>query len=596
MKKILVLIFTFIICGCGYDKYAIPEGAYITIDETPIETYNELNLYDLIEDTNVEITTDNNSLDTTKLGKNTITIDYVYEKRDYKFDISYEVVDTTPPTFISASSVRTIIKNNDAYFCDNIVYADDYDKHPTCRIEGEYDLTTTGVYNVQYILEDQSGNTKSKNLKINVVDEISSSGGSSSSSNQNHLEFSDAISKYKTDTTEIGIDVSRWQGEIDWQKVKDAGVEFVIMRIGVQSDYDKEISVDSYYYQNIQGAKDVGLKVGVYVYTTAINKVVNILSKSGITLTTSNGRNERIETAVKRGLHGSIKTTAEAIAKQIGNDIGYNCVRIGHSYKCRPSHHPIDDVTMSKEEFKKYEYLTEEYNCNHFVNYLWLEEFEKSSKTIYGDEHGNLEEVRKNYEYRQKLNYLKNQVKSKRNAIASGNNSVKLKNELRNARIKLNTFLSNSKKDTNIKVVVLNKGMEFKYKGKTYIVDGKNVKNEFNSKEREFANWLANNTNKTVALNPKINEPDGIKVPDLKIDNEYYDMKIITGSSKQIIYHNVYGKHEQASNFLFEASSSPLTLEELKNQVYKVFKRTDVTHVKKIGIKKNSDFILLKKE
>ena len=276
MKKILVLIFTFIICGCGYDKYAIPEGAYITIDETPIETYNELNLYDLIEDTNVEITTDNNSLDTTKLGKNTITIDYVYEKSDYKFDISYEVVDTTPPTFISASSVRTIIKNNDAYFCDNIVYADDYDKHPTCRIEGEYDLTTTGVYNVQYILEDQSGNTKSKNLKINVVDEISSSGGSSLSSNQNHLEFSDAISKYKTDTTEIGIDVSRWQGEIDWQKVKDAGVEFVIMRIGVQSDYDKEISVDSYYYQNIQGAKDVGLKVGVYVYTTAINKEMAI--------------------------------------------------------------------------------------------------------------------------------------------------------------------------------------------------------------------------------------------------------------------------------------------------------------------------------
>ena len=346
-------------------------------------------------------------------------------------------------------------------------------------------------------------------------------------------------------------------------------------------------SMNNLYKEVITGSVD---------YTTAINRVVNILSKSGITLTTSNGRNERIETAVKRGLHGSIKTTADAIAKQIGNDIGYNCVRIGHSYKCRPSHHPIDDVIMSKEEFKKYEYLTEEYNCNHFVNYLWLEEFEKSDKTIYGEEHGTLEEVRKNYEYRQKLNYLKNQVKSKRSAIASGNNSVKLKNELRNARIKLNTFLSNSKKDTNIKVVVLNKGMEFKYKGKTYIVDGKNVKNEFNSKEREFANWLANNTNKTVALNPKINEPDGIKVPDLKIDNEYYDMKIITGSSKQIIYHNVYGKQEQASNFLFEASSSPLTLEELKNQVYKVFKRTDVTHVKKIGIKKNSDFILLKKE
>lgn len=72
-------------------------------------------------------------------------------------------------------------------------------------------------------------------------------------------------------------------------------------------------------------------------------------------------------------------------------------------------------------------------------------------------------------------------------------------------------------------------------------------------------------------------------------------MKIITGSSSQVFYHNVYGKQEQASNFLFETSNSSLTLDELKNQVYKVFKRTDVMHVKKIGIKKGSDFILIKK-
>lgn len=63
-----------------------------------------------------------------------------------------------------------------------------------------------------------------------------------------------------------GIDVSKHQGEIDWQKVKDSGVEFAILRAG----YGREISqVDPCFEKNYAACKAVGLPVGAYWYSYA---------------------------------------------------------------------------------------------------------------------------------------------------------------------------------------------------------------------------------------------------------------------------------------------------------------------------------------
>lgn len=63
-----------------------------------------------------------------------------------------------------------------------------------------------------------------------------------------------------------GIDVSQFQKEIDWQAVKDSGVDFVIIRAG----YGKELyQVDPYFYKNIEGAQAVGIDVGIYWYSYA---------------------------------------------------------------------------------------------------------------------------------------------------------------------------------------------------------------------------------------------------------------------------------------------------------------------------------------
>jgi len=60
-----------------------------------------------------------------------------------------------------------------------------------------------------------------------------------------------------------GIDVSAWQGTIDWKKVKDSGVEAVILKAGGSDD---GFYTDSKFETNYNGAKEVGLKVGAYYF------------------------------------------------------------------------------------------------------------------------------------------------------------------------------------------------------------------------------------------------------------------------------------------------------------------------------------------
>ena len=71
----------------------------------------------------------------------------------------------------------------------------------------------------------------------------------------------------------LGIDVSKWQGEIDWDKVKNSGIDFVIIRCGYRGSVTGSLVEDPYFLQNIKGATSSGLKVGVYFFTQAINEV-----------------------------------------------------------------------------------------------------------------------------------------------------------------------------------------------------------------------------------------------------------------------------------------------------------------------------------
>lgn len=68
-----------------------------------------------------------------------------------------------------------------------------------------------------------------------------------------------------------GIDVSKWQGKIDWPKVKNSGVDFAVIRVGYRGE-NGEIYKDSYADYNIQQADKAGILVGAYFFSTAVNK------------------------------------------------------------------------------------------------------------------------------------------------------------------------------------------------------------------------------------------------------------------------------------------------------------------------------------
>lgn len=75
------------------------------------------------------------------------------------------------------------------------------------------------------------------------------------------------------DEGQMGIDVSKWNEEIDWDRVQNAGITYAIIRCGYRGSSTGALVEDPYFEQNIQGALAAGLKVGVYFFTQATNEV-----------------------------------------------------------------------------------------------------------------------------------------------------------------------------------------------------------------------------------------------------------------------------------------------------------------------------------
>ena len=74
-------------------------------------------------------------------------------------------------------------------------------------------------------------------------------------------------------TMRRGIDVSDHQNEIDWEAVADYGIEFAIIRCGYRSYAEGIVNEDKRFRENIEGALDAGLDVGIYFFSQATNVV-----------------------------------------------------------------------------------------------------------------------------------------------------------------------------------------------------------------------------------------------------------------------------------------------------------------------------------
>jgi len=85
------------------------------------------------------------------------------------------------------------------------------------------------------------------------------------------FDFSDDIFiRYDSDDAECGVDVSTYQGEIDWRQAAAAGVEFAMIRVGFRGYLSGALALDDRFIQNADGAAEAGVKIGAYFFSQAV--------------------------------------------------------------------------------------------------------------------------------------------------------------------------------------------------------------------------------------------------------------------------------------------------------------------------------------
>lgn len=92
---------------------------------------------------------------------------------------------------------------------------------------------------------------------------------------ENFIAEENGLMSYQKDgevLTRRGIDVSKYQGEIDWEAVKNDGIDYAVIRVGIRGYSEGGIMEDEYFRQNMEGAIANGIPVGVYFFTQAVNE------------------------------------------------------------------------------------------------------------------------------------------------------------------------------------------------------------------------------------------------------------------------------------------------------------------------------------
>ncbi len=137
---------------------------------------------------------------------------------------------------------------------------------------------------------------------------------------------SDGAIQTSVNGSTFGIDVSKHNGKIDWNAVKSSGVDYVIIRCAYRGSSTGALITDPNFHTNIKGATAAGLKVGIYVFSQAINEVEAVKEASlavslaqGYNLTypifidteASGGRADRIDKATRTAVVNAFCQTVQ---------------------------------------------------------------------------------------------------------------------------------------------------------------------------------------------------------------------------------------------------------------------------------------------
>ncbi|MCH5279946.1 MAG: glycoside hydrolase family 25 protein [Lachnospiraceae bacterium] len=147
---------------------------------------------------------------------------------------------------------------------------------------GEYQVSLVETEGF-LLAEEQVPVSVKEQLDYTVIDDISFLIKSVDEINEAEEDTAINAAELEADGTEInrpleqdalfGIDVSKHNNKIDWESVKAAGVDFVIIRCGYRGSKSGYLVEDPRFQENIEGAEAAGLKVGIYFFTQATTEV-----------------------------------------------------------------------------------------------------------------------------------------------------------------------------------------------------------------------------------------------------------------------------------------------------------------------------------
>ncbi len=327
------------------DSVEPPENLILNTREN-IEVYEKITIADFITDTNIEITNGDEFIYTNEIGEFEVYINCMYENGEFQQKVNYTVSDTTAPVLLNMG-VSPYVKQGEPFDLSKIVgYADNYDSSPVLSYEGTVDTEIIGNYSITASVTDSSGNQTSWDMNVVVLSEIPEPAPSDNNDNDG-TQFTDFINTYSGDNRKFGIDVSAWQGDIDFNAVKDAGCEFVIIRMGYFYD---EINIDDWYAENIRKAREAGLEVGVYFYTT-LNSA------------------------------DSVKELAEYIAEQLDGQeldfpVAFDWEEFTTFQEYGMSVHFLNELfNLFAIEMENYGYSAMLYSSKNFLNNFWINEY-----------------------------------------------------------------------------------------------------------------------------------------------------------------------------------------------------------------------------
>lgn len=261
MKKLILgLIVVMFCCSCGKNIAVVSPR-----DNLVFEYGDKIVLDNLVSIEDGYLIKGDKEYDYKDTGEQTVTIDYQDTKKHKgKYDVIINIVDSVKPV-LSISNNLYVLKDNEIDVCKKAFYADNADRNVACQVTGEIDTTKEGKYKVNVKVTDASGNYVDKDVTVNVIEKFEETPEVEIVPDK----IEDMILKYKTKDTLIGIDVSNHQGDIDWETVKNSGVEFAFIRIGYGHNREAKIMEDEKFRKNLEGARNVGLNVGLYFYSYA---------------------------------------------------------------------------------------------------------------------------------------------------------------------------------------------------------------------------------------------------------------------------------------------------------------------------------------